>query len=73
MQSRVEKLKIKAAFLLTYICNRQSAVKGNISVETVGGRMGMLLCMECTFSIIAAQVLLCSCFHLNTLRLPAAS
>jgi len=30
MQSHVEKLKIKAAFLLTYICNRQSAVKDEL-------------------------------------------
>lgn len=30
MQSRVEKLKIKAAFLLTYICNHQPAVKDEL-------------------------------------------
>lgn len=30
MQSHVEKLKIKAAFLLTYICNHQSAVKDEL-------------------------------------------
>jgi hypothetical protein len=32
MQSHVEKLQIKSAFLLTYICLHQPAVKGNVNV-----------------------------------------
>jgi hypothetical protein len=34
MQSNVEKLQIKSAFLLTYICHHHPAVKGNVNVSS---------------------------------------
>jgi hypothetical protein len=75
MQSHIEKLKIKAAFLLTYICNHQPAVKGNNSVRR---RLRMSLCMECTICIIARSEIWYSSdsirlFPVKPLRLPAVS
>jgi hypothetical protein len=34
MQSHVEKLRIKSAFLLTYICHHQPTVKGNANMSS---------------------------------------
>jgi hypothetical protein len=40
MQSNVEKLQIKSAFLLTYICHHHPAVKGNVNVSCIVLRFG---------------------------------